>query len=235
MGTGVSIDIPGADEAIFENVFERLADIDGRFSTYKPNSEVSRFIGGEIVEKNLSQELKKIIKACKNAEQQTGGLFSAWAGREFDPSGYVKGWAINEGAKIIKKAEHKTFCIGIGGDILAASNSDKIWNIGIQDPRNKTKILNKLSIKNGAIATSGTSARGMHIINPKTVQPADSILSITVIGPNIIDADVLATAAFVQGEFGLNFIGGQVKGYEGLMVDKRGQVSMTHGMQTLLA
>ena len=231
MGTGVSIDIPGADDQLFQKVFERLSEIDERFSTYKDNSEVSRFIRGE---KNLSRELKKVIKACKDAELATEGYFSAWASGKFDPSGYVKGWAISEGSKIIKKAGHQTFCIGIGGDILAASGSDKIWRVGIQDPRDKTSIIATIAAKNIAVATSGTSARGLHIISPKTSQPADSILSITVVGPDIIDADVLATAAFAQGEFGLNFIGGQAKGYEALMVDKTGKISMTTGMSALL-
>ena len=235
MGTGVSIDIPDAAPPIFEKTFERLEEIDAKFSTYKPESEVSRYGRSEIAEEDLSRELKAVIKACKAAEKATQGYFSAWAAKSFDPSGYVKGWAISEAAKIIKRAGHRTFCIGIGGDILAASNSDKIWNIGIQDPADKSKILNKLSIKNGAIVTSGTSVRGLHIINPKTGRPADSILSMTVVGPDIIDADVLATAAFVQGESGLNFIAGDAKSYEALVVDKTGKISMTSGMSKLLA
>ena len=235
MGTGVSIDIPGADDQLFQKVFERLIDIDERFSTYKSSSEVSKFISGQLTEDDLSRELKKVISACRQAEKDTEGYFSAWASGKFDPSGYVKGWAINEGAKIIKKAGHRTFCIGIGGDILAASGSDKVWRVGIQDPRDKNSIIATIAAKNIAVATSGTSARGLHIISPKTGQPADSILSITVVGPDIIDADVLATAAFVVGEFGLNFIGGQTRGYEALMVDETGKISMTSGMQALLA
>lgn len=234
MGTGVSIDIPDAEEMVFEKVFTRLGEIDERFSTYKAGSEVSRFIKDELAEKDLSRELKKVIKACKNAQQETNGFFSAWAGGKFDPSGYVKGWAINEGAKVIKKAGYNTFCISIGGDILAASNSDKIWKIGIEDPLKPQQILSKLSISSGAVATSGTNKRGSHIISPKTGQPADSILSITVVGPDIIEADVLATAAFVQGEFSLSFIGGQAEDYEALMVDKEGQISMTRGLKALL-
>jgi thiamine biosynthesis lipoprotein len=230
MGTGVSIDIPDAEEKIFNKVFKRLIQIDERFSTYKPESEVSKYIRGEITEGQISHELKQVIKACKTAEKATDGTFSAWAGHSFDPSGYVKGWSIAEGAKIIKKAGYKTFCIGIGGDILAASNSERIWRIGIQDPAHKNQILTTLSVKNAAVATSGTYERGLHIINPKTHEPSSSILSITVVGADIIDADVLATSAFVQGEFGLNFIGGKALGYEAIMVGKNGEVSITSGM-----
>ncbi len=235
MGTGVSIDIPGAKEVIFEKVFARLREIDSQFSTYKPESEVSRYGRGEIAEPNVSRDLKAIIKACKAAEQATQGFFSAWATGSFDPSGYVKGWAINEAAKIIKKGGYNTFCIAIGGDILAASDSDKVWKIGIQNPQNRGAILAGVAVKNMAIATSGNYERGLHIVSPKTGKPADSILSISVVGPDIINADVLATTAFVQGKFGLNFVGGQARGYEAYAVDKTGKISMTAGMQALLA
>ena len=234
MGTGVSLDIPGAEEAVFNKVFARLEQIDNRFSTYKSSSEVSRYVRGEIAEGKLSHELKQIIKACKNAEKATDGTFSAWASGSFDPSGYVKGWAIAQVSKIIKRAGYGTFCVGIGGDILAASDSDKTWRIGIQDPQHPQQILTTISAKNVAVATSGTNERGLHIINPKTTEAANSILSITVVGPDIIDADVLATAAFVQGEFGLNFIGGQANGYEAMMVSKNGKASMTDGLGAYL-
>lgn len=199
MGMPISIDIPGCrDEAVFETAFSRLREIDRRFSTYKPESEVSRYASGKIAEADLSDELKDAIKACHEAEKKSGGYFSAWAAGAFDPSGYVKGWAIAETGKIIEKHGYKTYCIGAGGDILARSDSEKIWNIGIQDPRDKSKILNMLSISNGAVCTSGNYERGLHIINPKTKKPAGRLLSVTVSGPEIVWADILATAVFAS-------------------------------------
>jgi thiamine biosynthesis lipoprotein len=199
MGTAVSVDIPHAKaKAVFDAVFERLGQIDERFSTYKPDSEVSRFAGGQLDEKNLSAELTKVITACRQWEAKTDGWFSAWAAGAFDPSGYVKGWAVTEAGKVIDNAGFGTYCIGAGGDILAKSDSSKVWNIGIQDPNNTLEILNTLSISSGAVATSGSYERGGHIINPKTKKPAGELLSVTVTGPDIITADVLATAAFAE-------------------------------------
>ncbi|MBX4188578.1 FAD:protein FMN transferase [Candidatus Saccharibacteria bacterium] len=200
MGMPISIEISDCDnESVFKDAFDRLRQIDDKFSTYKTDSEVSRFSKGEITESELSSELKNIIEACREAEVMTDGYFSAWAASAFDPSGYVKGWAITEAGKVIKKAGYKTYCIGAGGDILASSDSEKKWNIGIQDPRDKSKILNLLSISNGAVATSGNYERGTHIINPKTKKPAYELLSVTVTGPDIIRADVLTTALFAMG------------------------------------
>lgn len=200
MGMPISIDIPNCDDkTIFNEAFERLKQIDKRFSTYKQDSEVSKYKNGELKEEELSKELKSVIKACQEAERWTDGYFSAWATGTFDPSGYVKGWAVSQAGKIIGGHGYQTYCIGAGGDILARSNSDKIWNIGIQDPNDKNKILNKLSISNGAVATSGNYERGTHIINPKTKQLAHELLSVTVTGPDIINADILATAIFAAG------------------------------------
>ena len=62
-----------------------------------------------------------------------------------------------------------------------------------------------LSIFNGAVATSGNYERGQHIINPKTGQPANELLSVTVAGPDIITADVLATAIFAANKKARSF------------------------------
>ena len=92
MGLPISVDIQNCTSAsVFRAVFTRFHEIDERFSTYKSSSEVSRFAGGQLSHKDLSLELKQVIKACRRAEKWTGGYFSAWAAGPFDPSGYVKG------------------------------------------------------------------------------------------------------------------------------------------------
>jgi thiamine biosynthesis lipoprotein len=218
MGMPIIIDIPDCENAeVFEAVFTRFHEIDARFSTYKKNSEVSEFQAGKLAEAALSTELKEVITQCRQAEDWTGGYFSAWADGVFDPSGYVKGWAISEAGKLIEKSGFKTYCISAGGDILAASDSDKVWHIGIQNPLAKGKILNKLSILNGAAATSGNYERGAHIINPKTKKPAQQLLGVTVTGPDIIKADILATACFAMGEKAAGFMKSQTS-YQAIII-----------------
>jgi thiamine biosynthesis lipoprotein len=220
MGMPITVDISEcSDEAVFNAVFTRFHEIDKRFSTYKPESEVSRFSAGRIKENSLSADLKMVIAECEKAEAETDGYFSAWAAGTFDPSGYVKGWAIAEAGEIIEKYGFKTYCIGAGGDIMARSDSVKKWNIAIQDPADRSKILNKLSISNGAVATSGNYERGSHIINPKTKKPASELLSVTVSGPDIIKADILATACFAMGEKAADFMKRET-GYRALIIPR---------------
>ena len=235
MGMGLSLDIPGCDdETVFIAVFERFAQIDKRFSTYKPDSEVSRYRRGEITENELSAETKRVLKACRAAEKLTDGYFTAWYDGLFDPSGYVKGWAIDQGGRLIQKAGFKTYCLGAGGDILASSSGAKTWNIGLQNPKNKKSLTNQVFFKNGAVATSGNYERGKHIINPKAGKHADSLASVSVVGPDIITADVLATAAIAMGTAGIDFIN-QKPGYQALAVNKKGPVIMSNGMLKFLA
>ncbi|MBX4201409.1 FAD:protein FMN transferase [Candidatus Saccharibacteria bacterium] len=225
MGMPITIDIPEpVDKQVFDWCFARLKQIDQKFSLYKEDSEVSRYRRGEV--DKPSPELAQIIRQCQAAEKKTNGYFSAWAGGQFDPSGYVKGWAIAKVGEIIEQSGHKTYCIAAGGDILSRSAGDKIWDIGIQDPTDKTKILNKLSISNGAVATSGNYERGAHINNPKTKRPAKELLSVTVTGPEIIWADVLATAVFAMGLSGLEFMKAQ-PAYQVLIIDNHGRQHKT--------
>jgi thiamine biosynthesis lipoprotein len=88
-----------------------------------------------------------------------------------------------------------------------------------------------LAIVNGAVATSGTYERGAHIINPKTRKPPSKFLSVTVTGPEIINADIFATAVFAADD--LTMIG-ERKDYEALAIGIDGSVNMTRGMKKLL-
>jgi thiamine biosynthesis lipoprotein len=108
MGLPITVDIPNCEStSVFHTVFTRFHKIDERFSTYKKDSEVSLFSRGELKENELSGELKFVIKECRKAQKWTDGYFSAWAAGAFDPSGYVKGYAVGEAGKIIEKYGYK--------------------------------------------------------------------------------------------------------------------------------
>jgi thiamine biosynthesis lipoprotein len=69
-----------------------------------------------------------------------------------------------------------------------------------------------------AVATSGTYEKGTHIYDPHTGAPATELLSMTIVGPSIVEADVYATAAFAMGLAGLDFIERRA-GYEAYAID----------------
>lgn len=234
MGMPVVIDVPRLRrEALIELAFSNLRVVDEQFSPFKPKSELSRFRRGELGPENLSIGMKAIMKACLEAEKATGGYFSARYSDQFDPTGYVKGWALSEVKRMFQQRGLKTFCISAGGDITARSVGRKTWRIGIQNPKKPKTILAAIVARNISVATSGNYEKGHHIINPLTGKAPHELLSLTVAGADIIKADVLATTAFAMGKAGLKFID-NIRGYEVFAVDKGGTIFMSGGMASLI-
>lgn len=201
MGLPISIDIPGrADKQLFSAAFDRLRQIDSDYSPYKIGSYVSRVRNGILKLDALPVEQQQVLHDCEAWKTRTNGYFDAFYDKGiYEPSGYVKGWAIQQIADLLQKEHVDTFCINAGGDILLRSAGEHIWRIALQHPLERNAIMGTVAAANQAIATSGTYARGNHIYNPLTNHAMNSILSVTVIGPDIISSDVYATALCAMG------------------------------------
>lgn len=233
MGIPISIDTADSkNEAAIEDVFGRLHEIDETFSTYKTNSEISRFQRGELDESALSEDVRTTKKAIETFGSITKGYFSAYFDGAYDPTGYIKGWAIAEAAKVLRTAGVRTYLINAAGDIAAASDGQKTWSIALQDPFKRHSSLGIITLKNGAIATSGTYERGNHIINPLTGKPTQTLVSAAVYGPDIITSDVFATTCIAMGpKKALDFINTQ-PGYEAFLIDTHGLTMASQGFAT---
>lgn len=230
MGTVASLDIPDCtDTRVFSAAFQRLEEIDKRFSTYKPDSEVSLYQSGRL--DNPSVEFKQVMAACRRLEKLTGGYFSVLFEGSYNPTGYVKGWAIAEAAELVEAAGFKTFALGIRGDVLA--HGDKTWQIGIQDPFDNGELIGRLDIRDLAVASSGSYERGRHIVNPHTGRRANYWAGFTVIGDDIAIADALATAGFAAGLEGLKLI--EKAGYQAIDVTAGRKIMSTRALQNLSA
>jgi len=216
------------DSAIIERAFDRFRDIDATYSPFVATSEVSKINREELQEHAYSNEMRHIIALAEQTTRETDGYFNVWHNGVFDPSGIVKGWAIQEAAKLLA-TETDNFYVEVGGDIEVAgqSTAKNPWTIGVRNPFNRMENIAIVQLEKGGIATSGTAIRGHHIYNPLNDQyRLDDIVSLTVIAANIIDADRMATAAFAMGAVGIQFIE-SLPGYEGYMVDREWRVTMT--------
>ena len=209
-------------------VFDYFTYVDEKFSVYKTTSEISKYNRGEITLDDLSDNMKLIFKLSEETKNVTNGYFDINFKETCDPSGLVKGWAIYNGAKILRKYNLKNFCVEIAGDMeVSGLNQDgENWKIGIRNPFKVGEIIKVVQLQNKGIATSGTSIRGEHIINPLNHMPANAIVSLTVIGPNVYEADRFATAAFAMGQTGIQFIE-DLPGFDGYMVDHQGIATFT--------
>ncbi len=238
MGMAVSIDVRppvGTHEAL-ANVVAWLHHVDETFSTYKDHSEISRFGRGELAITDLSAETEDILLRCVELTEITNGSFDAFAvpapnGTRLDPSGYVKGWAIERAAHLLEAAGAENLCINAGGDIALRGTAARgqQWRVGIRHPYQAHHQATVLDLTGPiAVATSATYERGAHIIDPRTGQPTTSLASATVIGPDLGIADAYATAVFVLGREGLDWIE-QRNGYEAYIITHDDTTSWSSG------
>jgi thiamine biosynthesis lipoprotein len=227
----VVIEDETASQSDVDAAFNRFQEIDERYSPYKSTSEVSRINNG-LEETKWSKEMKHIVRLCRETTRATDGYFDAFYDIAFDPSGLVKGWAIADVARLLKERHLTNFYIDAGGDIqVSGANSKKQpWRVGIRNPMNHEEIVKVVAVTSEGVATSGTYIRGNHIYNPITHQPADTIASLTIIGPDIYEADRFATAAFAMGPKGIQFIE-SLKGFEAYMIDNNQIATFTSGFE----
>lgn len=232
MGMPITVEIvdPQATEDIFNEVFDYFAHIDEKFSTYKSTSEIEAINRGKLALTDASEEMRLVFTMCEETKRETNGYFDIKTpAGNYDPSGLVKGWAIWNAAKLIEKKGFENFYVDAGGDIQPhGRNADGgKWAVGIKNPFNEFENVKVVYVKDEGVATSGTYIRGLHIYNPRAGNaPVNDVVSLTVIGPNIHDADRFATAAFAMGMDGIRFIEG-LPGYEGYIIDKNKIATMT--------
>jgi len=234
MGMPITVEVvdPTVTETDIEKVFAYFRTVDATFSTYKEDSEVSKINRGELRKEEYSDDMKTILALSEQTREETLGYFDIQHDGIIDPSGIVKGWAILQAEHMLKEAGFRNFYIDAGGDIQVAGEKDgNLWRIGIRNPFNRKENVKILAITDKGIATSGTAIRGQHIYDPHYPHmPLQDIVSLTVIGPNVYEADRFATAAFAMGKRGIYFIE-HLPGFEGYMIDAAAQATFTTGFE----
>ncbi|MBI3752283.1 MAG: FAD:protein FMN transferase [Chloroflexi bacterium] len=191
--------------------FATLRAIEARFSPFLADSEVSRIADGRLAEDDASDDVRFVLSACDHLTVTSGGAFDARHHRadgRLDPSGFVKGWAIDEAALHLVDAGLTCYAINAGGDIVVRGTPepDRGWLVGVQHPWIRDRIAARLEIRGGAVATSGLYERGAHIRDPRSGATPRELASLTVVGPELTWADAYATAAFPMGLAGLEWV-----------------------------
>ena len=215
-----------------DKVFAYFITVDETFSTYKATSEISKINNGELSIAHASKKVQTIFALGEQTKKDTHGYFDIFHDGVYDPSGIVKGWAISNAANRLKAQGFRNFYVDAGGDVQVAGNKNgKPWRVGIRNPFKHEEYVKVLELSDRGIATSGTAIRGQHIYNPhRPGTPLVEIVSITIIGPNVYDADRFATAAFAMGRQGIQFVE-KLAGFEGYMIDASARATYTSGFQ----
>jgi thiamine biosynthesis lipoprotein len=232
MGMPITVAIAdtAADKSDLARIFSYFQGVDGQFSPFKDTSETSA-MNRNSAKETLSSEMNEILALAEKTKQETGGYFNVMTpDGKFNPVGIVKGWAIKKAADILRRAGFRNFYVDAGGDIETSGMNTRgeKWSVGIKNPFKQDEIVKTLFATNLGIATSGTYIRGDHIYDPHTGRPMDEIVSLTVVGPDVCEADRFATGAFAMGEKGIEFIEKRAE-LEGYMIDRNGIATMTSG------
>lgn len=194
-----------------ERAIAHLREVEAVFSPYLADSAVSRIASGRLPLQDADPRVQEVAQRCREAEVATGGRFSAYWSGHFDPTGYVKGWAVAEAARrhlagLVDLPGVRAVGLSAGGDMQLVTDpcSDWRWRIGLADPRGG--LLGRIEVRDGAVATSGTGERGHHIRDPRTGEVAGGAVSATVVAADLAIADIWATSAIVAGADGIGWL-----------------------------
>lgn len=236
-----------ADKAI-----SRMKELEERFNYFADNSELTRINrlkeGEELL---VSPEMFKVLRTSKILNRETLGAFDVTMGLnnwildeknkkirfkkddvKINLGGIAKGFIVDEGIKVLKEEGVKNALINAGGDMYCmGEGSGGGWKIGIRNPKNPSKVITALRVKDKGVATSGGYERPSHIIDPRTRRPVKPITkSVTLVAGDCMTSDGLATALYVLGpQEGLSLING-IDGVECVIVDEKGDFYTSAGL-----
>jgi thiamine biosynthesis lipoprotein len=237
MGMPISLALRGlhasdaAARSAWAEVMDSLRAVDEVFSTYRPESVVSRLGRGELTPADCPPEVTEVIDLGEEAHRSSGGAFSVSRTRPdggvlFDPSGVVKGWAAERAAAHLAALPDTDFCLSAGGDVTCRTLDPAAspWRIGIEDPHDAGRLVAVVPVHTGAVATSGTARRGAHIVDARSGRPPTGLASVTVIGAALTAVDVDATAAFALSPDAARWL--RARGRTGLVVHAGGRTEL---------
>jgi thiamine biosynthesis lipoprotein len=256
MGTVVSFDVPVAarHDGSLDDAIRWLHWVDRVFSPFLPDSDVSQLADGVVTIDGCAPEMAEVIEACAFVRELSGGYFTASPWGRFDPSGYVKGWAVERAADILSAAGSASHLVNGGGDVqcvggrpglapVPGAGPDPVnqvaggppWRVGIADPLRRGRLALVVEARDCGVATSGTAERGAHIVNPRTGLAAAGLASVTVVGPSLALADACATAAFAMGPDLARDWTEALDGYQAYTIADTGETWQTSGFGVYMA
>jgi len=245
-GTAITVDVRSdVSPALIDEVFASFERVDELFSTWRNDSQVSRLADGRLRWADVDPDVRAVLELCDRMTELSRGAFDARVGADprvaprdglgpIDPSGLVKGWALDRAAHHLREHGVDTFAISAGGDIVTGRSppGQQGWRIGIQHPWQRDKVAAVVEVSNLGVATSGRYERGNHLIDPRTAEPATALMSVSVITDDLAFADGCATAALVLGDDGARWLTHEA-GVAALVIDDHGNVTVNDAFALL--
>ena len=237
MGTMSTIAVPphesdrygrSAAESAVRAARRSLEGMDLRFSHYRDDSEITRWQRGETLTVDAVADIQVVLAECARLAADSDGVFVPRNPRTgaLDTAGFVKGYAIERAAGLLRSAGLGSFAVSVGGDGYFAGQAapGRAWQVAIQDPSRRYGVASVVAVVDGAVATSGTRERGEHIWAGEGERAAGPVASFTVVGPSIAEADAYATVGFAMGDAGSAWVA-QHEGYRSIAIRTDGSIA----------
>ncbi|CAN5457494.1 FAD:protein FMN transferase [soil metagenome] len=239
MGMPISLALRGrhagsaTGAAAWEAVLASLRWTDDVFSTWREETVISRLGRGELTIEECPPEVAEVLELGEAARRATDGAFDVRrlvGGRSvLDPSGVVKGWAVDRASAVLRDLDDTDFCLSAGGDMICSAVADRPeWRIGVEDPADPQRILAVVPVRDGAVATSGAAHRGDHVLHAVTGLAPVGVASVTVVHNSLTIADLDATCAYLQGPEAAAWL--RARGRTGVVVHPDGMSEVVPGV-----
>lgn len=235
-------DIPGEFYEVMQQVKKVYQLTHGCFDiTVKPILDlfVEHFAHSQMppADAEIRRALKRVGYAYLICGQEE--IHFSHEGMGISLDGIAKGFIVEKAIKKIKDMGIKHALINAGGDIqvLGDKGNSRPWKIAIQDPRERNKVVEVISLREGAIATSGdyenyfdAERKYHHIIDPQSGFSPHHLASVSVLSPSLTLADALATALFVAPYPEVRHLILSLPHTSGLIIDRQGNKKRISGL-----
>lgn len=199
----------------------------------------SSFEGGNTPsEKDIADRLQLV--GSEKLRYRNNSLSFGRKGMTITLDGIAKGYIVDRASELLRAGGVVNHLINAGGDIRTSGSADRgrAWTVAIQDPGKHKQYPDVVTMKDGAIATSGNyeiyydrEKMFHHIVSGKTGHSPHLASSVTVIAPSVMDADALATSVFVmEPAGGVRFVNNQPD-TECFIIDQHGKPTHSKGWQ----
>jgi thiamine biosynthesis lipoprotein len=152
-------------------------------------------LGKQFLERKKGKEISKINCSYKDIEVNEGVVELKNKDVLIDLGSIAKGYITDRMAKVLEENGVLSGLIDSRGDIRVFGKRGN--KISIQHPRNKEKVIGKVKIRNSGIATSGDYNQYDKSFDKSHILNQSDAISVTVVAPTLMEADVYATALFV--------------------------------------
>ncbi|MBI4584764.1 MAG: FAD:protein FMN transferase [Planctomycetes bacterium] len=215
---------PAQVEPALQAAFAEVARLEGLLSTFREESEISQ-VNREAAARpvRVSADTLACVEAALEFSRRTAGAFDPTLARDgyqavaidregsavrflrpglkLDLGGIGKGYALDRAARVLEQRGMTRALFNFGGQVLALDAPPGLpaWIVPVRDPERDDRLLGHYEIVRASVSTSGNYERGKHILDPRTMRPAEGVLSATVCARSATDADALSTSLDVLG------------------------------------